>query len=116
MTKFQTIDDYIAAQPTQVAERLVSIRALFHKLLPETKEAIRYQIPSFTVGSEHVYISGYTKHIGMYPMYGIPQLDTKMEPYRGKGTKDALHFKHTEPLPYELIEEIILAKEKAGQS
>lgn len=114
MTKFQTIDEYIAAQPEAIAQRLSSIREVFHSLVPETQESIRYELPAFTVGNDHLYISAYKKHIGMYPMYGIAELNHKMEPYRGKGTKDALHFKHTEPLPYELIEEIIKAKENAN--
>lgn len=68
-------------------------------------------MPAFTVGSDHLYISAYKNHIGLYPVYGISELNEKMLPYRGEGTKDALHFKHTEPLPLELIEEIIIAKE-----
>lgn len=59
-------------------------------------------------------MSGYKNHIGMYPMYGIPELGEEMLPYRGKGTKDALHFKHSEPLPLDLIEKIIKAKDGAG--
>lgn len=110
MTKPTTIDEYIARQPDAIAQRLTAIRKLFHKVLPDTKESIRYQIPAFTVGSYHLYISAYKNHIGMYPMYGIPELDEEMLPYRGKGTKDALHFKHSEPIPMELIEKIIRAK------
>lgn len=66
---------------------------------------------AFTVGGYHLYMSAYKNHIGMYPMYGISELDDEMLPYRGKGTKDALHFKHSEPLPLELIEKIIIAKD-----
>lgn len=111
MAKYSTIDDYIAAQLPDVGERLTLIRKTFHKVLPNTEESIRYDMPAFTVGGYHLYMSAYKNHIGMYPMYGIPELDEKMLSYRGKGTKDALHFKHSEPLPLELIEEIILAKE-----
>lgn len=111
MTKFKDINEYVAAQPAEVAERLTKIRDIFHEVIPDTEESIRYDLPAFTVGGYHLYISAYKNHIGMYPMYGIPELDEKMEPYRGKGTKDALHFKHSEPVPYELIKEIITAKE-----
>ncbi len=111
MTKYSTIDDYIDAQPPEVGARLTSIRRLFHKVLPNTEESIRYDMPAFTVGGYHLYMSAYKNHIGMYPMYGIPELDEQMLPYRGKGTKDALHFKHSEPLPLVLIENIIIAKE-----
>jgi len=112
MTKYTTVDEYFAAQPVEVAERLTSIRKLFHTLLPDTKESIRYQIVAFSVGGYYLYISGYTHHIGMYPVYGIPELEEEMAHYHGKGTKDSLHFKHSEPLPMKLIEKIILAKDK----
>jgi uncharacterized protein YdhG (YjbR/CyaY superfamily) len=110
MTKFETVDEYIEAQPKETAERLTAIRKLFHKILPDTHESIRYQIPAFSVGGYHLYISAYKNHIGMYPMYGLPELEEKLAPYRGKGTKDALHFKHTEAIPMDLIEAIIRAK------
>ncbi len=113
MARFQTIDEYIALQSDEIAQRLAQIRKLFHKVIPDTQESIRYDLPAFTVGGSHLYISAYKNHIGMYPMYGIPELDAEMLPYRGKGTKDALHFRHTEPLPLELIEKIIRAKARA---
>jgi uncharacterized protein YdhG (YjbR/CyaY superfamily) len=112
MTKFKTIDEYIGAQLPETAKRLTEIRELFHKVLPDTVESIRYDLPAFTVGGYHLYMSAYKKHIGMYPMYGIPELDDEMLPFRGKGTKDALHFKHSAPVPMELIEKIIIAKDK----
>ena len=112
MRKYKTIGEYIDAQPAEIADRLSTIRALFHKVLPKTEESIRYDMPAFTVGDYHLYMSAYKNHIGMYPVYGISELDTEMLPYRGKDTKDALHFKHNEPLPIELIEKIIIAKDK----
>ncbi len=112
MAKFNTVDGYIQAQPEEIAGRLESIRRSFHTVLPDTTESMRYDMPAFTVGKYHLYMSAYKSHIGMYPMYGIPELDSEMLPYRGKGTKDALHFKHDEPLPLELIQKIITAKSK----
>lgn len=111
MTKFNNIDDYIKAQPEDVADRLTAIRKLFHAVLPHTKESIRYNIPAFSVGNYYLYISGYKQHIGMYPISTIAGLEKQIEPFKGKGTKDSLHFKHTEPLPVELIEKIIIAKD-----
>ena len=112
MSHYQTTDEYIAAQPTQIADRLTSIRRLFHAVLPGTQESIRYDMPAFTVGNYHLYVCAYKQHIGMYPAYGIPELETELAPYHAKGTKDSLHFKHSEPLPLELIEKIIRAKSR----
>jgi uncharacterized protein YdhG (YjbR/CyaY superfamily) len=110
MTRFKSIDDYIAAQPQDVAARLTQLRKLFHTLVPGVEETISYDIPAFKFGKERLYISGFKQHIGMYPMYGLPELEVDMAAYRGKGTTDSLHFKHAAPLPLELIEKIIKAK------
>lgn len=110
MTAHSTIDEYIAAQTPETAKRLSDIRKLLHTLIPETKESISYQIPAFTVGSHKLFFSAYKNHIGMYPMYGIPELEDDLAKYRGAGTKDSLHFKHTEPIPMDLIEKIVIAK------
>lgn len=115
MTKPKGVDDYISIQPPDIANRLEKIRAIFHEILPDTEESIRYELPAFTVGGYHLYMSAYKNHIGMYPMYGLPELNEEMEPYRGKGTKDALHFKHDEPVPYELIRKIIQVKSSHGK-
>lgn len=110
MATFATVDDYIAAQPPEIAQRLTAIRELFHRVLPDTQESIRYDMPAFTVGDGYLYMAGYKKHIGMYPMYGIPELDDEMQSYRGTGTKDSMHLRHSAPLPVDLIERIIRAK------
>ena len=110
MSKSKEVDAYFQLQPAEVQERLLTIRELFHSTLPDTKESIRYQIAAFSVGKDYLYISAYKNHIGMYPMYDISELDKDMLPYRGLGTKDALHFKHNQPLPIDLIRKIITAK------
>lgn len=116
MTAPKTIDEYINTQPEAVAGRLKVIRNLFHQLLPHTAESIRYDMPAFTVGDYHLYVAAYKHHIGMYPVYGTPELEEQMLQFRGKGTKDALHFKHNEALPLKLIEQIIIAKNSSASA
>ncbi len=111
MTDISSVDAYVAAQRPDIAERLTAIRGLFHELLPATQESISYDMPAFTVGKDHLYVGAYKNHIGLYPMYGMPSaLNERMLPYRGEGTKDTLRFRHDEPLPLELIRDIIVAK------
>ncbi len=112
MTKFTSIDAYIDSTEGTQRERLEVIRALFHRLVPDVEESISYNIPAFTVGRHHLYISSFAHHIGMYPIFDIPELEEAVAPYRGTGTKGSLHFKHTEPLPMDLVERIILAVAK----
>jgi len=110
MTTYATVDDYIAAQELAVSERLTLLRRTFHKILPHTQESMRYDMPAFTVGEYYLYIGAYKNHIGMYPVSDIPKLNEQILRYHGAGTKDSLHFKHSEPLPLTLIEAIITAK------
>lgn len=67
-------------------------------------------MPAFKVGKHHLYFAAYKNHIGFYPVYGLTELEEQLTRYRAKGTKDSLHFKHNEPLPFALIQEIIRLK------
>jgi uncharacterized protein YdhG (YjbR/CyaY superfamily) len=69
-------------------------------------------MPAYKVGKHHLYFAAYKNHIGMYPVYGLGELENKLKAYRGKNTKDSIHFLHSEALPIELIESIIIEKSK----
>lgn len=112
MSRYTTIDEYIKDQPELIARRLTLIRELFHLVVPDTGESILYDMMAFTVGSDHLYVGALKQHIGMYPMYNLPQLEDEMSKFRGKGTKDALQFPYAKPLPVKLITKIIYAKSK----
>jgi uncharacterized protein YdhG (YjbR/CyaY superfamily) len=105
-----TIEAYIAGFSAEVQARLLQIQNVFKETYPHVEESIRYGIPCFQVGKEHLYMAAYKKHIGLYPMYGLEHLEDELILYRGKNTKDALHFPHSQELPFELITKIILAK------
>ncbi len=106
------VEKYLSAFPPEIQDRLNIIRSIFLEEIPHTKESIRYKIPSFTVGKDHLYFAAYKKHIGFYPLYGLPSIESQIAPYRAKGTTDSLHFPHDKPLPVELIRTIIRAKKE----
>ena len=106
------VEKYITQFEREINDRLTVLRQLFFEVLPGTEESIRYNMPAFTVGKHHLYFAAYKKHIGFYPVYGLPEIEEQITPYRAKGTKDSLHFPHNKPLPVELIKEIIRLKEK----
>ena len=112
-TKATSIDEYLKQFEGDIRLRLDAIRVLIKNLYPDAEESIRYNMPAFKLGKQHVYFAAYKKHIGMYPIYNLPNLKPELEMYKGKGTKDAIHFPHNQPLPMKLIELII--KEKASQ-
>lgn len=108
--KPENIDDYINGFDGECRSRLNNIRTAIHKAFPASTESIRYGMPAFNYKGTYVYFSIYRNHIGMYPAYGLPELEEKIKPFRGKGTRDSLHFLHKETLPLKLIMDIVKAK------
>ncbi len=106
------VDNYISEFEPEIQARLTELRQLFFDVLPNTEESIRYKIPAYKVGKDHLYFAAYKKYIGFYPVYGLAEIENEIAAYRAKGTKDSLHFIHDKPLPKELIKKIIKLKSK----
>ena len=104
--KATTVDQYISTLAGEPSERMELIRRTIKEAFPDITESIRYNMPAFCLNNIHIYFSAYKHHIGMYAVYAMDELEEKIKPYRGKGTKDSLHFLHKERLPLQLIIEI----------
>lgn len=104
------IDAYISAFPDERQNALQQLRAVIHNAVPEAEEAISYGMPAFKLNGVSVWFAAYKYHLGLYPVYGMASMQAEMEEYRGKGTKDALHFPYDKPLPVALIEKIVRYK------
>jgi uncharacterized protein YdhG (YjbR/CyaY superfamily) len=104
---FNTADEYIASFPDDVQKTLEEIRATIKAAVPDAKEKISYQIAAFELnGRNLIYFAGWKKHISMYPVpAGDEAFEKKIAKYvAGKGT---LKFPLDEPMPLELIEEVV---------
>ena len=75
--------------------------------LPEATESISYGMPCFKQDNKPVvYFAGYKGHIGFYPTAKpIEHFKELLMSY--KTSKGAIQFNINEPLPIELIKEII---------
>lgn len=105
--KFTTVADYLASFPPDVQKILDKARGAVRKAAPGAKEVISYQIIAFEVeGRRVVYLAGWKNHIGLYP---IPVFEGEFEqevaPYRA--AKDTLRFPLRQPIPYDLISQIV---------
>jgi uncharacterized protein YdhG (YjbR/CyaY superfamily) len=105
--KPKSFDDYLIGFDEPVQMRLLEIRNAILQKFPKTEESIRYNMPAYKLNGIHVYFSAYKKHIGMYPLYGNSNFESELKAYRGKNTKDALHFLHNNPLPIDLILKLV---------
>ena len=107
--RFETVDEYIASFPPDVAERLELVRQAVLGRVPGAEEIISYQIPTIKVDGKYlVYFAGWKHHIALYP---IPELENALEREVAKyrAAKGTLRFPFGEPTPYRLIESIAAA-------
>jgi len=106
-TSPKNIDDYIASFPVEVQEILQKLRQIIRETAPEAEEAIKYQMPTFVLKGNLVHFAAYKKHIGFYPTpSGIEKFKEELSVY--KGAKGSVQFPLDQPVPYELVEEIVM--------
>ena len=102
----QNIDEYIAGFPKDVQEILEKIRATIRKAAPDAEEAIKYQIPTFTLNGNLVHFAAFKKHIGLYPApRALEEFKDELSGY--KGAKGSVQFPLDQPIPFDLISRIV---------
>ncbi len=102
----QTIDEYIAGFPPDVQKILIRIRKTIRKSAPGAQETIKYRMPTFTLEGNLVHFAAFKNHIGFYPTpTGTAKFQKQLSPY--KGAKGSVRFPLDEPIPYDLIGEIV---------
>ncbi len=115
--KFQTIDEYIDTFSGETQRRLQDIRSLIKKLVPEVKEKISYQMPTFELnGKNLIHFAAFKHHIGIYPTpSGVEAFQEELAPY--KKNKGSIQLPLDMPIPMDLIKKIIIfrVKEEKGK-
>lgn len=108
---YKTIDEYLKAFPEEIQSILGKIRKTIRKAAPDAVEAISYQMPTFKLNGNLVHFAAFRNHIGFYPVpSGIDAFKKELAPYiAGKGT---LRFPLDKPIPYDLIEKIVVFRAK----
>ena len=101
-----TIDEYIAGHPPEIRARLSAMRATIRQHAPEAEERISYRMPTFHLGGNLVHFAAFERHVGFYPgPSGIAAFQDALARY--KSAKGSVQFPHTEPLPLDLVAEIV---------
>lgn len=105
-----TVNEYIAAFPTETQSLLRKIRTTIKATVPTATEAISYGIPAFNYGGSYlVYFAGYKNHVSLYPVpTNDPDLNQLFAPYHTSG-KGTIQFPLDKPLPLNLIRKIVKA-------
>jgi uncharacterized protein YdhG (YjbR/CyaY superfamily) len=106
-----TVDEYIAAFPDEIQERLERLRQTIHKAAPDATETMSYQMPAFKLQGMLVYFAAWKHHIGLYAAGSAPEaFKTELASYTQ--TKGSIHFPHDEPLPLALVTELVKHRAK----
>jgi uncharacterized protein YdhG (YjbR/CyaY superfamily) len=107
MNNYKNIDEYISLFPAVVQQILQELRQAIRDLVPAAEETINYGIPTFRLHGNLVHFAAYKNHIGFYPgAAGIESFKDKLSAY--KLSKGTVQFPIGEPIPYDLIREIVL--------
>jgi uncharacterized protein YdhG (YjbR/CyaY superfamily) len=106
-TNYQSVDEYIAAQPEAVQAVLEKVRGALRKALPGAKEKISYQIPAFQgEGGIIVYFAGWKEHYSLYPAGKELAAVFGKELEGCKFSKGTIRFPLSKPVPVRLIGKI----------
>jgi uncharacterized protein YdhG (YjbR/CyaY superfamily) len=108
---YKTIDEYIAKFPKNIQIILEELRQAIRESAPNAEEGISYQIPVFKLNGNLVYFAAFKNHIGFYPTSSaIEAFKEKLSSYDvSKGT---VRFSMNEPIPYDLVKEMVKFRAK----
>jgi uncharacterized protein YdhG (YjbR/CyaY superfamily) len=111
----QTINEYIEAFPENVQNILEKLRDTIRKAAPEALESISYDMPTFKLnGKRLVYFSAWKNHIGFYSIpEGNEAFRKELSLYAGE--KGSLRFQLDKPIPYDLVNKIVMFRMKEIQ-
>ncbi|MGI2326274.1 iron chaperone [Planococcus sp. YIM B11945] len=103
---FNSVDDYMLQFSPEIQEKLQILREIVKEEAPEAQETIKYAMPTFVLNGNLLHFAAFKHHIGFYPTpNGIDYFKDRLAVY--KNAKGSVQFPLDEPLPYELIREII---------
>jgi uncharacterized protein YdhG (YjbR/CyaY superfamily) len=109
--QYKTIDEYIKSFPASIQDILETMRQTIRKVAPDAVEGISYRMPVFKLNGTLVYFAAFKKHIGFYPTSsGVELFKKELTPY--KWSKGSIQFPLDKPIPYDLVEKIVLFRVK----
>ncbi len=109
--KIINIDAFISGFPPETQEILEQLRATIKNAAPDAEEKISYGIPTFSLKGNLVHFAAYKHHIGFYPgASGIEAFKNELTPY--KLSKGTVQFPLGQPLPLDLITQMVLFRVK----
>ena len=106
MIKAETVDEYFAQLDAQSHESLSELRRIIKSVATEAEETISYGMPCFKEKGILVYYAAFKNHFSLFPTgSGIKAFQNRLESF--KTSKGTIQFNFGEPLPIDLITDIV---------
>lgn len=105
-SRFQTIDEYIAACPADIQPKLQELRRIIKNASQELTERMSWQMPTFYLNGNIIHFASNKKHIGIYPgVEAVVSFADRLQDY--KTSKGAIQIPNEKPFDVELITDIV---------
>lgn len=103
----KTVDDYLAALPPEVQAVLEQLRHAIKTAALQAEELISYRIPTYKYLGPLVHFAAFKDHCSFIVVNKsiITEFKTKLQGFKTTGT--TIHFTAENPLPAELVQEIV---------
>jgi len=106
--QFETVDEYLAAQPEAAGRVLRRLRNAIRKAVPRAQETIAYNMPTYRLAARTVlHFAGWKQYYSVYPINArlLAAFKGDLAPYRF--AKSSLHFPYDRPVPVGLIARLV---------
>lgn len=112
-TKFQTVEEYIEAQPAGVQNALQRVRDAIRQAVPGAEERISYNMPTYKLqGASLLSFAAWKQHYALY-VASKPIVEAfKSELQRCEIDTGTIRFSFEDPVPHKLIERIAQLRAK----
>jgi uncharacterized protein YdhG (YjbR/CyaY superfamily) len=108
--KARSIDEYLAALPSERRAALQKLRRIIQAAAPEAEETVSYGIPSYRFHGMLVGFGAGARHCAFYLMSGATLKGFKTE-MKGRDTSvGTIRFTPDRPLPAALVRKLVKAR------
>lgn len=107
------IDEYVAGHDGRHREVMDELLALIRELVPDAEEKLSWKMPTFALNGPLIHFAAAKRHIGLYPgADGVAHFVDRLDAAGLKHSKGAIQLPFDQPLPTNLIRDIVGFREK----
>jgi uncharacterized protein YdhG (YjbR/CyaY superfamily) len=106
MSKPTTVEEYISQVQEEVRDGFIELHRIILETAPEARSVMSYGMPAIKLEGIVVYYATWEKHYAIYPMpSAMKAFAAQTKSY--KTSKSTIQFPHGEPIPTELVRDIV---------